>query len=101
MWHKFCALQNVNCCSLRQILLGDIAKAGETYGTRSITTMARHWKQRLAARCCDLRRPAKHSWTDDPLRGHRQEEMGNQLRLHGDVCLRVGARRLGPLRLQN
>ena len=45
-------------------------------------------------------RPAKHSRADGSLRRHRQEEVGDQLRLHGVLRLRFGPRRLGPVRLQ-
>ena len=62
--------------------------------------MAGYRRQCLAARGCNIRRPAKHSRTDGPLRRHRQEEMGDQLRLHVDLRLCFGPRRLGSLRLQ-
>jgi ammonium transporter, Amt family len=55
----------------------------------------------LAARCCYLRRTAKYSRADDSLWGHRQEEMGHQLRLHVALRFRVGPGRLDSVRLQH
>ena len=55
----------------------------------------------MAARGCNFRRPAKHSRADGSLRRHRQEEMGDQLRLHGDLRVRLGFGRLDPVRLQH
>src|ERR1019366_10677785 len=40
------------------------------------------------------------SRADSSLWRHRQEEMGDQLRLHGDLRVRFGLSRLGPFRLQ-
>src|SRR6516165_2472731 len=55
----------------------------------------------MAAGGGDLRCPAKRSWPDRPLWRHRQKEMGDQFGLHGDVRVRVGFGRLGPIRLQH
>jgi len=74
---------------------------GNAHGTYTITTMAGYWKQRVAACGCDVRRPAKHSGADGSLWRHRQEEMGDQLRLHVDVRFRVRVGRLDPIRLQH
>src|SRR5215469_13597044 len=68
--------------------LVNIMKLGNANGTRTITTMARQWKQCLAARRSNVRRPAEHTGAEYSLRRHRQKEMGDQLRLHGNVCLR-------------
>src|SRR6202011_2115951 len=74
---------------------------GKAHGARTITTMAGYRQQRMAARGCNLRRPAKYSRADGSLWRHRQEEMGDQLRLPGDLRIRVGPGRLGPVRLQH
>src|ERR1700722_18145430 len=74
---------------------------GKEHGTRTITTMARQRKQRLAAGGGDVRRIAKHSRTNGSLWRHRQEEMGDQLRLHGNLRIRLRLGRLGSVRLQH
>src|ERR1700740_109266 len=55
---------------------------GKEHGTRTITTMARQRKQRLAAGGGDVRRIAKHSRTNGSLWRYRQEERGDPLRPH-------------------
>ena len=63
--------------------------------------MARYGRQCLAVGGRDFCRPAKHSRADGSLWRHRQEEMGDQLRLHVDLRFRLGPGRLGSVRLQH
>src|ERR1700733_9824675 len=74
---------------------------GSRVSTCSVTAVAGHWGQRLAVGGGNVRRPAKHSGTDGSLRRHRQEEVGDQLRLHVDIRVCFGPRRVGPVRLQH
>ena len=66
-----------------------------------VTEMARYRRQCLAIGSRNVRRAAKHSRPYGSLWRRRQEEVGDQLGIHVDLRIRLGARRLGPVRLQH
>ena len=72
----------------------------EELRARTLTEMARYRRQCLAIGSRNLRRAAKHTGPYGSLWRGRQEEVGDQLGLHVDLRICVGARRLGPVRLQ-
>src|SRR5580693_3656658 len=74
---------------------------GSRVSTHTSGKVAGYRRQCLAAGSGDIRRAAKYSRADGTLRRHRQEEVGDQLRLHVDVRLRVGPRGVDPVRLQH
>ena len=76
-------------------------KRGKIHGTGTITSMARYRGQCMAIGGRDFRRPAKHSRVGGSLRRRRQEEMGDQLRLHVNLRLCLGLGRLDSIRLQH
>ncbi|KAK9001034.1 hypothetical protein V6N11_082826 [Hibiscus sabdariffa] len=65
----------------------------------SRATMAKQRRQCMAVDSFHTGRDSEHARTRNPLRQHRQEEMGRQLRLHGSLRLCPRPHLLGPFML--